>query len=318
MNMLDQRTISPRLDVAGTGFTVLDRVYADGVLSDEALGGSCANVLVSLAMLGHYVAPVLRLGADDTGARLVEEFVQAGAVIDFISQMDHLRSPILAEEINTATAAHEFSFRCPITHLELPRYEPVGATELADAASALGGCTVFYTDRLTAEILDAMHFAAWSGAHVVFEPSALDDPEMFAEALSVTTILKTSADRLPGEMETLAGEAGAYVHIVTHGQSGLELRASADRLWCPAVLAPVLRDACGSGDMVTIGLIHGLLERSVAGGSLTLNDVIDGVVAGQRLAAANCGFEGARGLFRKRGAAFARALLDGTAVSRPE
>lgn len=315
--MLDHRISSRRLDVVGTGFAVLDRVYADGVLSDEALGGSCANVLVSLAMLGHSVAPVLRLGADDTGARLVQEFVQAGAVVEFISQMDHLRSPILAEEIDTATAAHGFSFRCPITHLELPRYEPIGATELADAANAVSGCTVFYADRLTAEILNAMHFAARSGAHVIFEPSALDDPNMFAEALNVTTILKTSADRLSDEMETVAREAGVSVHIVTHGQSGLELRSPADRLWCPAFLAPTLRDACGAGDMVTVGLIHGILERSVANASLTLHDVVDGLVAGQRLAAANCGFDGARGLFRKCGAAYARALLDGTVVPEP-
>lgn len=311
MNMLDYHAIAPHLDVAGTGFTVLDRVYADGVLSDEALGGSCANVLVSLAMLGHQVAPVLRLGADDTGARLVEEFVQAGAVVNFISQMDHLLSPILAEEIDTATAKHGFSFRCPITHLDLPRYEPIGAVELANAASALSGCAVFYTDRLTQEILDAMRFAARSGAHVVFEPSALDEPEMFAEALRVTTVLKTSADRLSDEIEPQT--ADTYLRIVTHGQKGLELRTSTDRIWCPAVLAPVLRDTCGSGDMVTVGLIDGLLGRSVVNGPLTLSDIVDGVVAGQRLAAANCGFEGARGLFRKSGAAYARALLDGLA-----
>ena len=48
-----------RFDVVGTGFTVLDRVFKDGTLSDEALGGSCGNVLVSLAMLQRRVAPVL-------------------------------------------------------------------------------------------------------------------------------------------------------------------------------------------------------------------------------------------------------------------
>lgn len=314
MKMLGHHAITPRLDVTGTGFTVLDRVYADGVLSDEALGGSCANVLVSLAMLGYHVAPVLRLGADDIGARLVEEFVQAGAAVEFISRIDHVRSPILAEEIDTATAKHEFNFRCPITNIDLPRYEPIGSAELADAAKVLGCCTVFYTDRLTQEILDAMQCAAQSGAHVVFEPSALDDVELFAEALRVTTILKISADRLSGTAESWTNKGGTYFQIVTHGQKGLELRTQRDRLWCPAVLAPVLRDACGSGDMVTVGLIDGLLRRSVMAGPLTLTDIVEGVVAGQRLAAANCAFDGARGLFRKRGVVHARALLDDTKI----
>jgi fructokinase len=309
--MLNLHTNAPRLDVVGTGFTVLDRIYADGILSDEALGGSCANVLVSLAMLGHHVAPVLRLGADDTGARLVEEFAQAGAVVEFISQVAHLRSPILAEEIDTASARHGFSFHCPITNLDLPRYEPIGASELVDAASVLGACAIFYTDRLTSEILDAMRIASRSGAHVVFEPSALEDQELFAEALRVTTILKTSADRLAGEIETITWDSDAYVWILTHGQAGLELRAPSDRLWCPAILAPRISDACGSGDMVTVGLLDGLLKRSVVGAPLTLDDVVGGVVAGQHLAAVNCGFEGARGVFRQCGPTYVRALLDG-------
>lgn len=316
--MLDHRNIKPRFDVAGTGFTVLDRIYVDGVLSDEAMGGSCANVLVSLAMLGHCVAPILRLGADDAGARLVDEFVQAGAVVEFISRLDCLRSPILAEEINTETATHGFSFRCPITFCDLPRYEPVGNLELGKAARALSCCAVFYADRLTVDILEAMRLAARSGAYVVFEPSELGDPELFLRALSVTTILKTSADRLDEEIRSLSEGVLTPIQIVTHGHAGLELRSATDHLWCPAVLAPDLRDACGSGDMVTVGLIDGLLGRLSSNYPLTLGDIVKGVVAGQRLAAANCIYDGARGLFRKCGATHARKLLEDAAILQTE
>jgi fructokinase len=38
---------------------------------------------------------------------------------------------------------------------------------------------------------------------------------------------------------------------------------------------------------------------------------VSGVEAGQRLAAANCGFVGARGLFREKGADYARWVLNG-------
>ena len=102
-----------RVDVAGTGFTVLDRVYADGDLADEALGGSCGNVLVSLAMLHRHVAPVLALGDDDAGGRLIDEFVQAGATIQYITRRADVRSPVLAQELNTASGRHDFSFVCP-------------------------------------------------------------------------------------------------------------------------------------------------------------------------------------------------------------
>src|SRR3546814_18023830 len=68
-----------RVDVAGTGFTVLDRVYADGGFAGEALGGSCGNVLVSLAMLHRHVAPLLALGLDNTRERLATDRSPAGA-----------------------------------------------------------------------------------------------------------------------------------------------------------------------------------------------------------------------------------------------
>ena len=68
VNMRESRFLYGHpVDVAGTGFTVLDRVYADGDLADETLGGSCGNILVSLAMLHRRVAPVLALGDDDAG-----------------------------------------------------------------------------------------------------------------------------------------------------------------------------------------------------------------------------------------------------------
>src|SRR4051794_11519102 len=85
-------------DVVGTGLTVLDRIYADGDLAAEELGGSCGNVLVSLAMLHRQVAPLIALGWDDIGTRLVDEFVRAGADVRFIHRRWDLRSPVIAQE----------------------------------------------------------------------------------------------------------------------------------------------------------------------------------------------------------------------------
>jgi fructokinase len=80
--------------------------------------------------------------------------------------------------------------------------------------------------------------------------------------------------------------------------------------------AAVLRDTCGSGDMVTIGLIDWILRSKPA--TLTIDGILDGILSGQRLAAANCAFIGARGLARKYGAETVRAILDDRGVSLPE
>lgn len=298
-----------RLDVAGTGFTVLDRIYQDGEFCEEALGGSCANVLVSLAMLDRHVAPVLRLGHDDEGERLVSEFSAAGAVVDYIHRHDGLRSPILAEQIDTCSAKHVFSFRCPETDAELPTYEPIGVSEFNRARSILAGCTVFYTDRLSQSILDAMRLAHGSGAIVFFEPSDIQDKTLFSAALELTTVLKSSSDRLSDELDEFLDRAVPSIRIITHGVDGLEICDDYNSIWCEAIPAAEVKDACGSGDMVSVGLIDWILSVSLPEGKLSAAHLLDGVKAGQRLAAENCAFEGARGLFRSRGAAYARSLL---------
>lgn len=295
-----------RVDVAGTGFAVLDRVYADGGLTDEALGGSCGNVLVSLAMLHRHVAPVLALGDDDTGNRLIGEFMQAGATIRYITLRADLRSPVLAQELDTASGRHDFSFVCPETLEDLPRYQSISETELAVALPMLTHCSVFYADRLSTNILEAMRAAGAAGAIIFFEPSDLEESELFEEALGLATILKYSEDRLG---ERLADKLANCIRIVTYGSAGLEVRDRGEAIWCEAIDAPVVLDTCGSGDMVSVGVIDWMLTKQFGTVGLKAADLLEGIVAGQRLAAENCAYAGARGLFKKRGANYVRDIL---------
>lgn len=295
-----------RVDVAGTGFTVLDRIYADGDLTDEALGGSCGNVLISLAMLHRHVAPVLALGDDDAGGRLVDEFIQAGAIIRYITRHAGLRSPVLAQELDTASGQHAFSFVCPETCEELPRYQPIGQAELVSALPMLKHCSVFYADRLSDNILQAMRTAGSAGAIIFFEPSDCSEGDLFEEALRLATILKYSEDRLG---ERLADRLTNCVQIVTYGAAGLEIRNRDETIWCKAINAPAVLDTCGSGDMVSVGVIDWLLTSGFKTACLEPAHLIEGIVAGQRLAAENCAYTGARGLFKKRGAKYVREIL---------
>lgn len=295
--------------VVGTGFTVLDRLYADGDFAEEALGGSCGNVLVSLAMLDRAVAPVLALGRDHVGHRLVEEFRDAGADVRYIFLHADRGSPVLAQELDTSTGDHRFSFKCLETEDEFPRFEPIDAAEAARAEPAIGTCSVFYTDRVSVGIVEAMETAHASGAIVYFEPSDVGDADLFERAVRVTSILKYSAERL-GHVLDGAVSSSTAVSIVTHGADGLEMRQGPEVRWCRAVIADRVADTCGSGDMVSVGLIDWLLSRRIAEASdLSLAVLLNGVVAGQRLAAENCAYAGARGVFRERGAEYARRVL---------
>ena len=297
-------------DVAGTGFTVLDRVYVDGAVpTSEALGGSCGNVLISLAMLEHSVAPILTLGIDDVGDRLMGELERAGASTCFVERRAGNRSPELAQLLKHPEAVHTFSFTCPETAAPLPRYRPVRRRDVERAMPALRGCAVFYTDRLTGPTVDAMEAARANGALVYLEPSRLGDRALLERALPSVDILKFSSDRL-GEVAGAFDAVPSLTVVVTHGAAGLEVRRGTDRLWCSAVTIDEVTDTCGAGDMVSVGLIDWILRRGGRERSWGLDALLPGLAAGQRLAAANCRHVGARGLFRERGREQARAILE--------
>ena len=297
---------SINVDVVGTGFTVLDRIYADGTLADQGLGGSCGNVLVSLAMLHRYVAPVLALGDDDIGERLVNEFAEAGALTKYITRRNGLRSPIVTQQLDTDQGTHNFSLVCPETNRRLPRYKSISREDLNPALPVLTHCSVFYADRISTGIVEAMRTAKAAGAIVFFEPSVFDEGSLFDEAIGLANILKYSEDRLG---KCLADLRTNLIRIVTHGAAGLEVSDRSGTYWLNAIKAPRVLDTCGSGDMVSVGIIDWVLSSDTAISCSCATEILQGVIAGQRLAAANCAFAGARGLFKARGANYAREIL---------
>ena len=300
-----------QVDVAGTGFAVLDRVYAKREKAFEALGGSCGNVLISLAMLQRSVFPLLALGDDEVGNSLVEEFVRAGADTRYISRRHGMASPVLAQWLRPDLGQHSFSFVCPETERYLPRYCAVDESEVEGAKPALRVCAVFYTDRLNRSTFHAMETAAESGSFVFFEPSAVEDDDLFDRAMALCAIVKYSSERLSDKL--FAGKLRANtISIVTHGADGLEVKQDGQRAWCAAIEAPLVRDTSGSGDMVSVGIIDWILTHHGRDTTkLSLNHLLSGVVAGQRLAAINCAYAGARGIFRNHDASCVRSILDG-------
>lgn len=302
--------VGKSIDVVGTGLTVLDRIYLKGSgIAAEELGGSCGNVLLSLAMLHWRVAPVLNLGMDDVGRRLVDEFIRAGADTRFIRRSVGSLSPIIAQHLDGAAGRHSFAFRCPETNEALPQYEPIGHEDVRQAVPALSDCSVFYTDRSSAAIVAAMEFARAAGAVVFFEPSEVGERHLFQRAVECSSILKFSVDRI-GRLADHGGLPEGAACILTQGGGGLEVSMGGESRRMPAVPASAVRDTCGAGDMVSVGLIDHLIARPPSvRGAPDMATLVPGLEAGQRLAAENCAYEGARGLFGSCGADYARSVL---------
>lgn len=295
--------------VVGTGLVALDRIHV-GTPQPlfEELGGSCGNVLISLAMLGRSVTPLLRLGTDPVGARLERDLRLAGADTRLVWRCGEVSSPVIVQLLDPNSSEHRFSFTCPQSSERFGTYQSITPCELELARSALSVCRIFYADRMSETICDAMEEAAAGGAIIHFEPSSISDPTLFKRALSIAHILKYSVDRLATDIVTwLRPDAFG---IVTAGRRGLEVRHASAVHHCEAWSAGEVRDTCGSGDMVTLGLLDAILQSDACSPeALSIETILLGISAGQRLAAANCAYVGARGLFRERGAAHARSIL---------
>jgi fructokinase len=283
--------------VLGTGLTALDRIYASGLNRPlEALGGSCGNVLVSLAMLGHHVAPVVALGADAHGDFLFDEFRRAGCRTDWVLRKGDRHSPVIIEHVDVSQARHRFSFNCPETHRDLPRWRTIDEDQVRSARQALEGVSVFYADRLSTAIVTAMEAAHDSGGLVVFEPASNDEQNLLARALRSVSILKLSDETVgPARGGFASPPSSGVVVIRTHGGDGLTASyCGIDRFF----------------DMVTTGLLDHLLRHWAGRSDWTAEDIFEGVEAGQRLASVNCAFAGARGVFHALGPQRVRSGLE--------
>jgi len=182
--------------------------------------------------------------------------------------------------------------------------------EESEAASAmLSRCRVFYADRLSAGIVSAMETVASRGGIVFFEPSAVGDRDLFARALASVSIIKCSQDRIQ-DLEGMLGRQRVY-RVVTEGADGLRTGRQGGLTHMPAYVAGSVRDTSGSGDMVSVGLIDHLLKVGARADTISTSDLMSGLRAGQRLAAANCAFIGARGIFRHASPDDARCALNG-------
>lgn len=321
-----------QLSCVGTGFIVLDVVRSmvgPGMTEERFAGGSCGNVLTILAYLGWAANAVGRIGNDHPGRELVADLRKWGVETKLLQMEAGRGTPVVVQE-NYLDARgrprHRFSRSCPVCGGPLPAYRPLLASDVAKIAAKLPSHTVFYFDRVAPGTLELAQKSRANGALVVFEPSGIKDERLFASCLKTAHVVKYANDRIKGIYDVVAN-ARVPIEIETLGAKGLRLRVRTKGrtgAWkdLPAFSAPEMRDAAGSGDWTTAGMIHGLMRNSSGSVDQVVADLDAVVLAirqGQAFATLNCGFEGARGLMyaanAKRVVDLTGAIVKGTKES---
>lgn len=288
----------------GTGFVALD-VVLDLKAGTEVRfgGGTCGNVLTILAFLGWRATPIARLSSDSAGVLVREDLKRWGVDLGQIGLEPVAPTPVVIEEIyrnRAGLASHRYVWTCPHCGAYLPQFRAVLAKSLEDKVT-LKTPHVFFFDRVSRGAIDLARRFASEGAVVVFEPSGSSDPRLFKEALRICHILKYSSQRVRAFADLL-NSSKAWLEIETLGEEGLRYRTTlplcAGRGWhaVPAFEVDNVKDAAGSGDWCTAGILSKLATRGQEGFAVTTADSLESALRyGQALSAWNCRFPAPRG-----------------------
>jgi sugar/nucleoside kinase (ribokinase family) len=293
----------PATLAVGAGRLTLDVIVHQGdppALARSQAGGTCGNVLADLAYLGWQCYPLTDLGDDDAGRRFLRDLARWGVRLDLIRCYPDQQTPVIVHHIRQSEsgAVHSFSSRCPFCDHRLRYYEPVPLPRVEERLAAVPTAQVYFFDRDSPGTLLLARHQRQRGAVVVYEPNYAGPESDLPGALAQAHILKFAREKLPGLADRPL--VGPWLVIETLGADGLRFRDQragfGEWVHLPALPVAVVRDAAGSGDWCTAGLLHVLAREGAAG--LQRASVAQWQAAlrfGMALAAWNCAFEGARG-----------------------
>jgi fructokinase len=244
------------------------------------------------------------MNGDAASLRIRADMKKWGVQLKFASCKPTTDTPIIVQKISRSRGGaprHRFSWACPHCGSWLPGFKPVPTKSVEGLGASLVGASAFFMDRLSRSALVLAKQAADHGAVVVFEPSAKSDEGLLGEALQIAHIIKYSDERFARIAGAMEKGSGTLVEVQTFGANGLRYRRRLDRgasAWkqLDAIAATHLADTCGSGDWCTAGLISNIAKEGLEGLEGAGEDrLVEAVRFGQKLAAWNVGFEGARG-----------------------
>jgi fructokinase len=271
------------------GESLIDVVRRADGSTQEHVGGSPANVAVGLARLGHDVALATQLGDDERGARIASHLVREGIwLTDGNSKHSGGRTSVATSTLDAngaATYSFELSWDPPppapiegLTHVHTgsiaATLEPGASTVLTTIEDARPDATISYDPNVRPSLMGDPHevrakIEALIGLSDVVKASDEDIAWLYA-GVPVPDILR------------LWGQLGPALTVVTRGGEGAVVGLSniGELTSVDAPLVEVV-DTVGAGDSFMAGLLSGLLDAGLLGGtqgrerlrSATLTDV---------------------------------------------
>lgn len=253
--------LSAQSDVLVVGETIIDIVDRDGART-EHVGGSPANVALTLGRLGHRVRLVTDIANDDRGQHARAHLAQSR--VEVISR-DAVRTPTALARIQ-ADGSADYTFDIawdPVT----PEVGGAGHVHIGSIAAFLAPCA-----ETVRELVESLPAEITSSFDPNIRPAIVgphhEALEQFEVLASVSDVVKLSdEDALwlyPGETPEWVIDRvlafGVRLAVVTRGGEGLLLASRQSNADVPAASITVA-DTIGSGDSA-MGAIIDDIQRN--------------------------------------------------------
>lgn len=304
------------LNIVGAGLVTLDIIINN---SDKnpifSAGGTCGNVLAGLSFLGWKSTPISRAGMDLASQILVQDLLDNGVNVEYITHEEKVSTPRIVEKLNSngVSAKHSFLLRCPTCNTYLPRFRSPKLKIIDGIISKKHlNPDVYLFDRITPSTLKLASKYRESGTLIFFEPINLKSTDDLKEAFKLSHIVKYADIQKKKRFKELANDQilkkiisfGPTLVIKTLGKYGLSfLNGNKNKTqYRESFKINRIYDSCGAGDWCTVGLLFYLHELARNNNislleTLESNDLINSALSfGQILASLSCMFIGARGL----------------------
>ena len=290
----------------GIGLIALDVVTGGSEHNDKDglyAGGTCGDVMSLLSFFGWNAQPVGRLDDDAAGKLVRSDLVRFGVCLDYLGLEPAAATPVVMQKIilDREQPRHVFTWSCSECGARFPGYQPVTLTAIDQLLERVEVPTVLFCDRASPGAVRLAEHCVERGAILLYEAAGIGSPNHFRRMLELAHVLKYSHETQKA-VDLLHSENPdtALLEIETLGASGLRyrMRTTNDQRWHErsAFAPPRLRDAAGSGDWLTAGLIDQLCRAGIAGlRALDSESAVSALDRAQAMSAWNCAFEGARG-----------------------
>ena len=266
-----RRGARPSSTILVVGEALIDIVQRPGTAPVEHVGGSPANVAIGLSRLGHRVELATHVGADDRGRRITTVLAAEGIAL-IPGSASATRTPTARAAIDEdGGATYEFDLEWELPDLPSDPWhlhtgsiaavlEPGGSEVLAAVEAARPRTTISYDPNPRPTLMGSAHDVRSRVEQLVglsdVVKASEEDLDWLYDGAAVAEVLRLWSRLGPGLIVVTRGAAGAVVTL-----PGTSEATSVDGRAVDVV------DTVGAGDSFMSGLLSGLLDAGLLGGT---------------------------------------------------